>query len=295
MTIKGRPELSLIIPAYNESKIIGNSLVRLCDYLDGNGLEYEIIVCDDFSEDETDRVAGAVASLNGRVVILKFLKRVGKGGTIRNAVKVARGDILLIIDADLPVDPNNIIETVRITKSLGGLIVGVRRIVSRGSYGVVRRFLSAGYNALVRVLFRTGVEDHQVGYKSGNVEAIKKILKEVKCDGFLFDTDLIVNAKRLHIPVKTVEVRWLDQRAERESKVRPSRTMITMLMDLFTLRLSFMFGRRLLRLKAVSDGTFIDQSSSTIHKVTHLQFDLGNRSLLDLFRKVYLAVTFDGS
>jgi hypothetical protein len=287
-------KISVIVPVYNESKIIDETIGKLCMFLDRSGFEYEVIVCDDCSEDETYKFVKTVATPTGKVSVLRFLRRVGKGGTIRNAVKVANGDVLLLMDADLPVDLDKIPQTVRLAKSLNGLVIGIRRIVVRGSYGVFRQFLSTGYNGLVRILFKTGIRDHQVGYKAISANVAGKILDEVRTDGFLFDTEMIVNARRLHIPVRAMDVEWLDRRPIGGSKVIPLRAIITMLMDLIALRLSFIHTRRLLNLKTAVGGMFIDENLGATYEITRSYFDVKRRGLMDFLRKIYFTIVFGG-
>jgi glycosyltransferase involved in cell wall biosynthesis len=81
-------KVSVIIPAYNESKIIGNSLKRLCNFFDAAKIDYEVIVCDDCSADETSEVVKNYATLNRKIIPLRFSKRIGKGGTIKNVLRL---------------------------------------------------------------------------------------------------------------------------------------------------------------------------------------------------------------
>jgi glycosyltransferase involved in cell wall biosynthesis len=287
-------KISVIVPVYNESKIINETIGKLRMFLDRSGFEYEVIICDDCSEDETYKFVKTVVTPTGKVVGLRFLRRIGKGGTIRNAVKVANGDVLLLMDADLPVNLDRISQTVRLAKSLNGLVIGIRKIVVRGSYGVFRQFLSTGYNGLVRILFKTGIRDHQAGYKAISSDVARKILDEVRTDGFLFDTEMIVNARRLRIPVRAMDVEWLDRRPIGGSKVIPFRAIATMLMDLIALRLSFIRTKKLLNLKTVRGGMFIDEKSGATYEITHLHFDVKRRGLMNFLRKIYFTIAFGG-
>jgi len=289
--------VSVLIPAYNESKIIGRSLDKLCSFFDGSSLEYEIVVCDDCSKDGTPDVAKAVGSSTGKVNVLRFTRRIGKGGTIRNAVQVARGEVLLILDADLPVSlGENVLHAVASAKDKGGLVVGVRRMLTGGSYGAARRLLSVGYNTLVKLLFRTGVRDHQTGLKAMRVEVARRVVEEVRSDGFLFDTSLIVNARRLGVPVEAVNVEWQDQRSKGESKIVPARTVLTMFMDLLALRLSLAFGKRLLRLKTVKNGgVFVDGNSGRSYPIVQRRFNVKRERVMNFLRKVYFMAAFGRS
>jgi len=284
--------VSVIIPAYNESSIIQQTLTKLCNFLESKGLDHEVIVCDDCSGDNMLSIVKSFASLNGRIVPLRFCARIGKGGTIKNAARVATGRILMILDADLPAPLSMIPQTVEIVRRSGGLAVGVRRVITGGSYGTTRRLLSASYNVLVRTLFRTGIRDHQTGFKAIDTQAARKVFSEVRSDTFLFDTDLIVNTRRLKIPVTAVEVDWMDPRVTGTSKVIPLRAALAMLIDLLALRLSIVHGRRIMAISPVNGGVFVDEAFGTAHPITQFHLSLRTGGLLDFLRRIYLKVIF---
>lgn len=184
-------KLSVIIPVYNEERIISNSLSELCDFLDTLHIKYEILVCDDFSNDDTLKILQNLNSHNERIRILRFSRRIGKGGTIKNAIRIARGNILLFIDADLAVDLKHIPEFIRIANENKCLVIGSRNIVKKGAYTATRRILSASYNFLVRVIFKTGLRDHQIGFKAVKTEIAKDVLDKIRSDGYIFNTEFM--------------------------------------------------------------------------------------------------------
>lgn len=289
--IGDQAKLSVVLPVYNEDRILRSNVHRLKAFLEKMGLGYEILICDDHSNDETQQEALSLCKEDSRIVYLRFNKRIGKGETIKNAVKVASGDLLMLMDADVPVSYQDL------RKILGqveedGLVIAVRR--SRPNTSAVRKVLSIGYNALVRLLFRTGITDHQCGLKVLTMDFARKAFPEIRSGGFLFDTELIVYAKRLKVQMKNVWVDWVENRPCGQSKIIPFRAMLTLVSDLAILRISQIMGKKLLAYKEVIMGEFMNYRLNKIHEAMGLMINVKSQSLLEAIGKIYLTVAFEG-
>src|SRR4030095_4230834 len=95
-------KLSVVVPAYNEATRLPLSLERIIAYLDGSGVDYELLVVDDGSSDETATGAGAgLAPLGARGRVLRNAENLGKGASVRRGMLAARGARVLFSDADL--------------------------------------------------------------------------------------------------------------------------------------------------------------------------------------------------
>src|SRR5687768_8357536 len=95
------PKLSVVIPAYNEAARIGPTLDAVERWLESTGEDYEVIVVDDGSADETARMVEAVGQKNPRIGVLRLEKNRGKGAAVRAGVLATRGEEVLFSDADL--------------------------------------------------------------------------------------------------------------------------------------------------------------------------------------------------
>jgi len=281
-----RPELSVVLPVYNEDGILRSNVQRLKSLIEKLSVGYEILICDDHSSDGTQREALSLSKEDSRIAYLRFDRRIGKGGTIKNAVKVASGEALMLMDADVPVSHQDLRRILRHVRNGAKLAIAVRR--SRPTASVVRIVLSMGYNALVRLLFRTGIRDHQCGLKVLAMDFARGVLPKVRCDGFLFDTELIVHAKRMKVLVENVRVDWMENRPRGTSKIIPFRAMLTLAVDLVILRIAQMMGKELLMYKKVETGGFADYKLNKPHEATGLMVDVKNQRLLEAFRKIYL-------
>lgn len=233
---------SLIIPVYNEAAIVAENLRVLDRFLERD--EYELIVCDDCSEDGTyDQLKAFVgSSKNPNVLLMRSNARIGKGGTIKRAIREARGETIIVMDADLSTDLRYIPEMIRQARISGGIVVGQRSTSDRATHGPLRVILSLGYNTLARFLFQTGIKDHQCGFKAMNADVARKLVDKAKSDGYTFDTELIFLALRSNIPVRQVQIRWTDGRT-RKSNLRWIRTGFTMMKDLINIRRNYPLHR----------------------------------------------------
>jgi glycosyltransferase involved in cell wall biosynthesis len=284
----------VLIPTYREAASIRSTLEAVCRELEASGLwDYEVIVLDDNSGDGTVEAALEYAERSDyRVRVAVFSNRMGKGGSLRNGLRLAQGDIIVFLDADLPVEVGRISQMVRLVERGYGLVVTKRVFLGGGSYNLSRRILSFGFNTLVRVMFRTGLDDHQVGFKALSVGVARRLVDQVRSDGFFFDTELIVQVKRMNVPVAAIEVVWRDRRLPGDSKIPPMRALITMFADLVALRLSFINGRRLIGLRAEEAGVLRDLTDGVAIKATRLFFSTRNRRFLNQLSKLYFMILF---
>jgi glycosyltransferase involved in cell wall biosynthesis len=236
---KESPSFSLIIPVYNEADIVSKNLDVLERFLERK--RCELIVCDDCSKDGTYDHLKTFAKLahtrsnNPNILLMRSDARIGKGGTIKRAVKEARADVLVIMDVDLSVDLRCIPEMVKQARISGGIVIGQRSTSDRCTQGPLRIMLSLGFNSLARLLFHTGVKDHQCGFKAMKADVARKLAARIKNDGYVFDTELIVLARRWNIPVQQVQARWSDGRP-RKSNLKWIRTGFAMMKDLLDTR-----------------------------------------------------------
>jgi glycosyltransferase involved in cell wall biosynthesis len=284
-------KLSVVLPVYNEDTALRSNVHRLKALLGGLDLDCEVLICDDHSSDKTQQEALSLCGEDSRIKYLRFEKRIGKGGTIKNAARVASGNLLMLMDADIPVSYQDFRKIVGQAEK-NGLVIAVRR--SRPNTSLVRKLLSVGYNSLVRLLFRTGIPDHQCGLKILTMDFARKAFPEVRSDGFLFDTELIVHAKRSKVKMKNVCVDWVDNRPFGESKIAPLRATLTLFADLALLRISRIMGKELLTYEKARMGKFVSYGLNSTHEATGFKINAKSQGLIDVFGKIYLMVAFDG-
>src|SRR5256712_2479529 len=242
--------VSLILPIYNEGMILLDNVRNLTRTLNRLGLASEILLCDDNSNDGT-RDAAELAS-SDRVFHLRFSERIGKGATIRNALSAARGEIIVILDADIPVSPKELSAAIALMEDGHQFVIGVRR--ARPFTRTRRKILSIGFNTLTNILFRTGIRDHQCGFKLIQRGVADRLFPLIGTDYFAFDAELIVKARSQGIPITQFEIDWLEKRNGLDSSLPAFKTTLAMLIDLFVLRTCSVGSRNLLGVQRVTNA-----------------------------------------
>jgi len=191
-------ELSVIVPAYNEGKNIFNCIKEIEKSLGNPISDYEIIVIDNASTDNTYKECLRAISENNRVKVFKCKER-GKGVALKQSINFSDGKLVTFIDADLELHPKQIplfIEYMK--KHDADVVVGSKRHpLSKVKYPILRKILSNAYYYLfVRTLFGLPVKDTQAGLKLFKYEVLRKIIPKILCKRYAFDLELLVNVHK---------------------------------------------------------------------------------------------------
>ena len=231
------PDLSIIIPAYNEEALIAGTLDGLQTYLSARPEKFEIIVVDDGSQDET--VASIQAWKNRSGTDLRVLinqKNMGKGFAIRRAVLESRGLYLIFIDADLPYELYAIDDFLKALRSGCDLAIGSRVLPGSEVRGVPALRYAAGqvFSWMVQAVLFRGLPDTQCGFKSFKSAAAKEIFRRLTIGGFGFDVEMLFVARKLKFAIQPVAVHMIEHR--HRSRVRLFVDSLKMFGNLFTVR-----------------------------------------------------------
>jgi dolichyl-phosphate beta-glucosyltransferase len=233
------PELSLVIPAYNEAQRLSETLDGICTHLEAAGRTFELIVVDDGSSDDTSATASRVLDARGAGQVVTLPKNCGKGAATRAGVLVARGRTVLFSDADFSAP---IPEEEKLRKALEGgadVAIGTRAdpasdITQRQS--VLRETMGRIFNLLVRLLGLSRFHDTQCGFKMFTREAALAIFPVARVQGFAFDVEILYLAERAGFRVVEVPVEWKNDPTSRVRMFRDSTRMI-----LETLRIRWLY------------------------------------------------------
>jgi len=215
-------KLSVIVPAYNEEKSIYSNLLETIDTLNKFCEDYEIILVDDGSNDNTYNQA-LKANLNSdRVKIVKSKSHQGKGSALKYGFQFAKGNFVVFLDADLDLHPKQIACFFKIMKKRkADIVIGSKRHPeSRVNYPKRRRMLSFIYHLIILLLFRLSVTDTQVGLKLFKYEVLKKILPRVLIKRYAFDLELLVNASHLGYKIAEAPITLDFGRSNRWGRIR---------------------------------------------------------------------------
>ena len=233
-------ELSIIIPAYNESKRIEGTLKDIVFYLERKTRCSEIIIINDGSTDNTQSILESIKSRleTGKLSIHLLFneKNRGKGYCIKKGVDQAKGRYILYTDADLSTPIEELEKFLPCLKHQYDIALGSRALknsqilVAQSWY---REKMGKMFNLLVQLLVLKGIKDTQCGFKCFTKEAAKKIFSLLETDGFAFDVEVLILAARMNFKMTEVPVKWLNSP---ETKVHPIRDSVAMLKELIKIR-----------------------------------------------------------
>lgn len=206
--------LSIIVPAFNESARIMPTLQKIIAYLNQQHRESELIVVDDGSSDDTATVAEATARNLGSATtrVIRYEPNRGKGYAVRLGLLEARANIALFSDADLstPItETPKLVEAIRGgecdfafgSRALDRSLIGVHQPWRREQGGRV-------FNLIVRLATGLPFWDTQCGFKAFRMSVCRPLIEAAQIDRFGFDVELIYLAQLAQLRLREIPVRW---------------------------------------------------------------------------------------
>ena len=229
-------DISIVIPAYNEKKCIGNTLEKIESYFKRKNLNFEIIVVDDGSKDNTEKVVRKFMKIYPEIRLIKHSKNKGKGGAVKTGVLASKGDLILFSDADLST-PIEEFEKLKKAIDQGYDIAigsrGVKGAKVEVKQNLIRRLIGIAGSYLIRSIVTNKFKDTQCGFKMFKKDCGKKLFENLKINGFAFDIEILYKAIKKNYNVKEVPVVW---RNSPESKVNIIKDPLKVLIDLLRIR-----------------------------------------------------------
>lgn len=204
--------LSIIIPAYNEEKRIGGTVLAIDEYLGKQDYDYEIIVVNNRS---TDRTAEAVKELQQNAPHLKLLNepRPGKGYAVTTGMLAAQGDYRLFTDADNSTSIDHLEKFLPYFQQdyqivIGSLAVKGAEILQGGGEPLWRVIMGKLGNKWIQIFAVWGISDTQRGFKIFTAEAAQKIFPRLTIFGWGFDVEALAIAQLFSYKIKELPVTW---------------------------------------------------------------------------------------
>jgi glycosyltransferase involved in cell wall biosynthesis len=205
----GKPPFTIVLPCFNEGSRIAESLATLERWF---GSTPEILVLDDGSADQTAPQAEQFSATHSNVRVHR-LPHGGKGKAIRTGFALARGDLVLVTDADLAYDRGSIDRVLSALASVD-MVVGNRRhdhsrySVPVNLFGFLyrRHLVGLAFNGFVRALLQLGLRDTQCGLKGFRREALERLAGSLSADGFTIDIEMLLVARALGLRLAEVPV-----------------------------------------------------------------------------------------
>jgi glycosyltransferase involved in cell wall biosynthesis len=191
----------MVIPMFNEEENIEHAIDCAIEALEAHARDYEIIIVDDASTDQSPHLVERAVEKNEKVFLIRHAFNQKLGASLRSGFARARYEIVLYMDADLPFDPDTLGRALRaINVSRADLIAGYR--FDRTTEGFKRTVYSIAYNALIRVLFGHSIRDINFSFKLMRREVLDAI--ELRSEGSLIDAELILKARNLGFAVQQI-------------------------------------------------------------------------------------------
>ncbi|HYL85743.1 MAG TPA: dolichyl-phosphate beta-glucosyltransferase [Candidatus Angelobacter sp.] len=236
------PELSIIIPAYNEELRLPATLERIAAYLQTCGRQAEVLVVDDGSKDRTAQVAESFRNTIPSLRVVSNGVNRGKGFSVRHGMQEAHGRFALFTDADLsaPIE-----EAGKLLEALEQCDVAIgSRAVDRSLITVhespFREFAGIIFNKIVRLILWLPFVDTQCGFKAFRRERCRILFEQQTIERFGFDPELLYLARHHGLHAVEIPVRWGHSHATKVSMLRDS---IQMFLDIFQIRWNSLLGR----------------------------------------------------
>lgn len=230
-------KLTILIPMYNESAILPDTLARLSAYARATFVsDYELLFVDDGSTDNSAEIVENYPDEATRV--LRYTPNRGKGCAVRTGMLAARGERILFTDCDLAYGTEALGEMLAFWQEhpSADAVIASRALHPAGyeGYTLARRLFSRTYRLVLRLFFGLRLSDSQSGLKGFTRAAAEKIFSLCETDRFAFDFEAIMIGERLGLEFAEMPARVLYNRPG--GKVSLVRDSARMLRDLFRIR-----------------------------------------------------------
>ncbi len=228
--------LSIVIPSKDEEQRLPRTIERIQAYLDARHIDYELILVDDGSSDGTRKIMQAAAERSPKIKVEALPFNRGKGRALATGVDAARGDPILLSDADLstPIE-----ELAKLQAALdGGAGIAIASRALRGSrvevsQPIYRVAMGKAFNLIVQAVLLPGIWDTQCGFKLFRADIAHRVFAGLVTDGFGYDPEVLYRARRQGVKIAEVPVVW---RNSAPTKVSPISSSFDMLKHVIRIR-----------------------------------------------------------
>jgi dolichyl-phosphate beta-glucosyltransferase len=237
--------LSIIIPAYNEERLIGNTIQVLIRYLVEYIKDSEIIIINDGSTDDTRSIIKTLIVNNQKRIPIKLInneQNQGKGYSVRCGMLASIGDICVFMDADLPFKLDILQEIHTRILNNYDIVLGDRNNPQSILVDVhpIRKAAGKIYSSFVQMVISGGITDTQCGLKGFSAASAQFIFSKTRIDGFGFDVEVLRIAQKHALSIIKIPVEMINNRMD--SRVQLIKDSLLMLWNLILIKINELFG-----------------------------------------------------
>ena len=198
--------ISLIIPIFNQGSKISYSLEKIKQAVESAFSNYELIVVNDGSTDNTLGILRDIAMKDDHLHVLSYTPNRGKGYAVKKGVLHSHGDAVIFLDGDLDISPHLIKDYVETLSTSDLVIASKRHPDSSVRIPRSREFLSRAFNLLIKVSLGIAQTDTQAGLKVGRGDIMRTIFRNISVERYAFDVELLTLASILRLRVQEMPV-----------------------------------------------------------------------------------------
>ncbi len=215
----GRPFLSILMPCYNEEDTLPAILDRVLEV--GNYIDLEIIAVDDNSRDATYPILQDYAARDPRITVVRHPQNGGKGAAVRSALTHARGEVVLVQDADLEYDPYDYFALLKpIADQRVDVVYGSRFMGSHTGMYFWNALGNKGLTFLTNFLYNCWISDMETCYKVMRTDIMRSL--HLESTDFRLEPEITAKVLRQKHRIFEVPVSYLGRTYEEGKKMRPS-------------------------------------------------------------------------
>lgn len=232
--------LTIVIPAYNEGRRLPATLTALHDFLRLQPYSSEVLVVENGSTDDTAQIVERFAPSLPGLRLLQLSER-GKGRAVQAGVLEARGEIILLCDADLSMPVTEIPRFLQTMESGCDVVVGSREGAGAIRYGEPRRrhIMGRVFNLIVQLLAVPSLDDTQCGFKAFSAAPARELFRRQTLTGWAFDVEILYLARKLEYRIRELPIEW---HYNNDSRVRPFHDTVDMLGEIARVRVNDLAG-----------------------------------------------------
>ncbi len=204
----GDIQLTIVIPCYNEASRgdFKKRLQSVEEYMEATGINYEVILFDDCSKDNTYYVLNEFGENNDKVTVVHMDTNRGKSYSLKQGFEMSRGEYTMMMDADLSIELEHIKEFYDAMLKQGYDVVLACRQNNESNRGIQRRLISKLSGLCTKFVLGIDYKDTQCGFKMFNTKQLRKVIPYIRSDRWLIDIELLIYMQAIGSKILSVDV-----------------------------------------------------------------------------------------